>query len=138
MIFMYEFFEHPADIGIRGIGKTLEEAFIEAGKALFALMCNIEKIEKKKKIKLFCEAYDTESLFVEFLNTLIYLKDTENMVFCDFIITIRGNRLDGVAFGENYSPKKHGEGTEVKAATYSELRVEKVDGNWVAQCVVDV
>ena len=135
---MYEFFDHPADIGIRGIGKTLEEAFVEAGKALFTLMCDINKIEKKKKVKLFCEAFDLESLFVEYLNTLLYLKDTENVVFCDFILNIRGNKLEGVGLGEDYNPEKHGERTEVKAATYSELKVEKVGDQWIAQCVVDV
>ncbi len=45
----YEQFEHKADVGVRGYGKTIEEAFENGAKAMFSIMVNIAKIEPKKE-----------------------------------------------------------------------------------------
>ena len=135
---MFKFFEHKADIGIIGIGLTLEEAFAEAAKAMFSVMIDIKKVKKAKKVKISCEAQNNEELFVEFLNKLLYEKDVREMAFCDFEVKIKGSKLTATAFGEKFDAKKHRVKTEVKAATYSELKIEKKGDRYYAQCVVDV
>ena len=45
----FEHFEHRADIGVKGIGKTLVQAFEEAGRAMFEVMTDIKKIKPKTK-----------------------------------------------------------------------------------------
>ncbi|HED01096.1 MAG TPA: archease [Proteobacteria bacterium] len=134
----YETFEHGADIGIRGKGRTLEEAFSNGAKALFALMADLSTIEPQKEIQVECTAPDRETLFMVWLNQLIALADIEKMVLSEFNLTIRNNNLTAVARGESIDPQKHDLGVEVKGATFTMLRVFREAGYFVAQCVVDV
>lgn len=48
----YETFEHTADIGIRGIGDNLEQAFEEGAKAMFSVMYDINSIKPNQELKL--------------------------------------------------------------------------------------
>lgn len=134
----YGTFEHGADIGIRGKGRTLEEAFINGAKALFSLMADLSTIELKKEIQVACNASDLETLFMVWLNELIALADIEKMVLCEFSVTIKGNNLTAMAWGEPIDPQKHNLGVEVKGATYTMLKVSKKGDYFIAQCVVDV
>ena len=141
---MYETFEHKADIGIRGTGENIEEAFQEAAKALFSVEVKILNVDAKTKIKIRCDAANLEELLVEWLNALLAQASIHNMVFSDFKFKIKAKdtqyELDGFAFGEKLDVKKHEFGIEIKAATYSQLKVyqELETKKWVAQCIVDV
>lgn len=84
----YETFPHEADIGIRGIGKTIEEAFCEGAKAMFSVEVDIEKVEPIKKIEIKCQAQNIEELFIEWLNALLAQASINEMVFSDFGVTI--------------------------------------------------
>ena len=134
---MYELFEHQADIGIRGIGSSLEEAFSEAARAMFSVMINIDKVTPVKSIAVSCKADNDEELLVEFLNRLLTEANINDMVFSKFIVQIRNHELTGAAKGENLDLEKHEIKTEVKAATYSQLKIERND-KFIAQCIVDV
>lgn len=134
----FETFEHKADMGIRGYGQTAEEAFENGAKALFSVMVDVESIEGKERRDIHCSADDLEILFVEWLNVLLSVADSEGLVFSRFEVKIDGGNLTGWAMGEELRYEKHKPVVEVKAATYHMLRVEKVKDGYVAQCVVDV
>jgi SHS2 domain-containing protein len=134
----YETFEHKADIGIRGYGRTAEEAFQNGARALFSVMVDLETVEGNEKQDIECSADDVETLFVEWLNGLLSVADAEGLVFSDFGVKIEENRLKGWALGERLDCEKHNPVVEVKAATYHMLKVEKTDDLYIAQCVVDV
>ena len=139
----YEQFEHQADVGIRGYGETLEEAFENGAKAMFNVMVDLEKVESEKEIKIECEASNLEELFIEWLNKLLSEAGIENLVFSDFkmgeIKKMNSSyKLLGLAMGEKLDPKKHEPKVEVKAATYSQLKVEKKGNQYVVQTIVDV
>ena len=139
----YEYKEHEADVGIVGIGETLEEAMEEGAKGMFAFMVNIEKVKSVKTIKIECDAPDEASLFVEFLNELLSRKDIENMFFSKFdikkIIKTKENiKLTADVSGEEINLERHEPKTEVKAATYSGMNFEKKNGKFYLQCVIDV
>lgn len=138
----YETFEHGADIGIRGIGRTLEEAFVNAAKALFSLMViNLHEVKPQKEVSLSAEGETEEELFLDWLNRLLSVADMEGLIFSDFgcQITRQENlSLSGWARGEPVDPERHELGEEVKGATYTMLKVKKEGDLWVAQCVVDV
>ncbi len=139
---MFELFEHKADVGVRGFGRTLEEAFEECAKSMFSVMVDLGEVEAKEPVKMEVEAADKEQLLVNFLNELLYLQDVKEMMFNRFDLYITDGtgkwRLEGKAFGERINKEKHEFKTEVKAASYHQLKVEKQAGKWVAQCVIDV
>ena len=62
----YRYFEHEADVGIIGLGTTLEKAFEEAAKAVFNTEVEIKTVEPKQKIYIECSAENEEELFIEF------------------------------------------------------------------------
>lgn len=139
----YEQFEHKADVGIRGFGQTIEEAFENGAKSMFNLMVNLEKVEKKKEVKIECQAQNLEELFVEWLNNLLTETGIKNLIFSDFLVKEikkddSGFRLFGLAKGEEINPEKHQTKIEVKAATYSQLKVEKKGNQYMVQTIVDV
>ena len=137
----YENFEHKADIGIRGRGKSMEIAFEEAAKAMFNVEVDVEKVKPSKQVKIAVEADNIEELLVEWLNALLSQASLQSMVFSKFkvkIINGRNVKLKGLAKGEKLDVIRHNVKDEVKGATYSQLKVYKTKGVWIAQCIVDV
>ncbi|MCK4310421.1 MAG: archease [Methanomicrobia archaeon] len=137
----YELLEHEADIGIRGYGNTIEEAFETGARAMFSIMIDLETVKSEKNVKIKCEAPDIEALFVEWLNELLTKKDLEEMSFSRFEVKIYKDdiyRLEGTASGERFDQKKHKPKLEVKGATYSGLKIGKKDEKIFIQCIVDV
>ena len=63
-------FEHGADVGIRGKGKSLSEAFENGAKSMFSLLVeDLDTITPEKSVIISCESYDLEGLFVAWLNS---------------------------------------------------------------------
>jgi SHS2 domain-containing protein len=135
----WEHYPHPADMGIRGFGPNLASAFEQAALALTAVITDLQTIESKEKVEINCQEQDNELLFVGWLNALLYEMATRRMLFGKFEVRIRNGRLNANAWGEAINIEKHNPTVEVKAATYGDLKVKQdKDGNWMAQCVVDV
>jgi len=135
----WEHFAHDADIGIRGAGATPAAAFEQAALALTGLVTDPGIVETRQCIDLTCEAPDTELLFADWINALIYEMSVRKMLFSRFAVTIDGTKLKAQAWGEPVDRDRHQPVVEPKGATYTELRVaEQAPGQWIAQCVVDV
>ena len=135
----WEHFPHQADIGIRGLGRSMEEAFEAAAVALIAVIAEPQNIVPASKVNVYCHGPNEEMLLVDWLNALIYEMATRKMLFRRFEVRIAGQELRGMAWGEPLNPEKHTPAVEVKAATYTCLRVGRNEnGVWLAQCVVDV
>lgn len=135
----WETFPHMADIGIRGFGKSPREALIAVSYALIAVITDPQKVDPKKSLTLCCEADSYDLLLYDWLNSLIFKMATENMLFCRFDITLNLPVLRGVVWGETVDREKHSPAVEIKGATFSELFFGQAkDGQWIAQCIVDV
>lgn len=135
----FEHFVHGADIGIRGIGPTLEEAFAQTARALTAVMVDPEQVAPREPVTIAVSAPDEETMLVDWLNALLFETATRHMLFSRFAVRIAGNRLEATAWGEPIDPLRHQPAVEVKGATMTELAVRRQpDGTWLAQCVVDV
>jgi tRNA nucleotidyltransferase (CCA-adding enzyme) len=78
-------------------------------------------------------------LLADWLNAVIYEMTTRSMVFGRFEVAIDGPKLTGRAAGERIDRQRHAPVVEPKGATFTELGVNQdEEGQWVAQCVVDV
>jgi SHS2 domain-containing protein len=134
----WEHFPHDADVGIRGRGSTLEEAFEQAALALTGIVTDVE-IENRTLVEVECDAEDVEILLVEWLNTIIYEMAVRNMIFGAFKVTIDDLHLRGTMWGEPLDQTKHAPACEPKGATYTALRIaQEPDGTWSAGCIIDV
>jgi SHS2 domain-containing protein len=134
----WEHFPHSADVGIRGHGATLAEAFEQAALALTGIVTDAE-IEPRTLAEVACEASDLEVLFVEWLNAIIYEMAVRSMIFGRFKVTLTDTGLCGTLWGEPVDQAKHTPACEPKGATYTALRVaQEPDGTWSAACIIDV
>jgi tRNA nucleotidyltransferase (CCA-adding enzyme) len=134
-----EHFAHDADIGVRGIGATKEEAFEQAALALTAVITAPHTLRAQEKVEIVCEAPDDELLLVDWLNALVYEMATRKLLFGRFEVHLNGHRLHARAWGEKIDVARHQPAVEVKGATLTCLYVgQEASGAWVAQCVVDV
>jgi SHS2 domain-containing protein len=134
----WEHFAHDADVGVRGIGPTREAAFEQGALALMHAIGDPARIEPREVVEIACDAPDDALLFVDWLNALVFEAATRAMLFSRFEVTIDGSRLRGRAWGEPIDSARHDLGVEVKGATYTDLKVARHEGGWLAQCVVDV
>ena len=131
------YFEHDADIGIRGRGDTLEESFESAACAMFAIMTDLSTVRRERSVPLVFEEADIELALVRWLNLLLATARENGMVFAQFRLERDGVVWRGSASGELWRRELE-RGTEVKGATLTMLKVEQRDGRWEARCVVDV
>ncbi|MDH5527009.1 MAG: archease [Nitrospirota bacterium] len=138
----WEHFEHQADIGVRGYGPTVEDAFEAAATALTAVIVAPEQVATPLRVEVTARSADRELLLAAWLNAIIFEMATRRALFSRFSVRITadgtGDRLYGVLEGEAVDVARHQPAVEIKGATYTALKVVQVDGGWIAQCVVDV
>lgn len=134
----WEHFSHEADIGVRGVGATVEEAFEMAGVALTAVITDPDSVKATQEILIMCSAPDIEILLVDWLNAIIYEIDVNHMLFSYFSVEIKDLKLTAKIRGEAIDRSKHHPAVDVKGATMTELKVEQKNHQWLAQCVIDV
>lgn len=126
-------------MGIRGIGSTRDQAFEQAALAMTAVITDPTLVSAVEKVEITREAPDDELLLVDWLNALVYEMATRKLLFSHFEVHVKDHTLTARAFGEPMDTTKHHMAVEIKGATYTALRVaQESNGEWVAQCVVDV
>jgi len=131
-----------ADIAFKAYGKDINELFENSAMAMFNIMSNVSKVKQKIKKDVKCEAMDIQSLMFNWLNELLFLSDSESLIFSFFEVDIK--KLDEKKFvlnaickGEKIDEKRHEINTHIKAATYHNMKIEKNDF-WEAQVILDV
>ena len=134
----WEHFEHKADIGVRGFGNTLAEAFEQAAIAMTAVVTDPALVQATASISIACGDGDNDALLYDWLNALVYEMATRKMLFSKFDVLIDDGRLEAAAHGEAIDIERHQPSVEIKGATYTELAVYQEEQQWIAQCVIDV
>jgi len=133
----HEYFEHGADIGVIGRGASVEEAFVRATEAMFAIMVEPDAVQPRSTVTVEFEEEDVELALVRWLNALLAQARESGAVFCRFSLRHEGSFWRGTARGEPWCDS-HERGTEVKGATLTALSVRQDENGWQARCVVDV
>ena len=126
----YELIDHTADVAAKCFGENISEAFENAGYAMFDIITDAESIESKVSREIELEADDIEQLLVDWLSELLYILETEALLFSKFDVQLDGTRLNATASGEELDLEKHVLKAEIKAITYHMLEVNR-DENYV-------
>lgn len=133
----HEYFEHGADIGVIGRGASIEQAFVRAAAAMFAIMVEPDAVRPLVEVKVEFDEDDVEFALVRWLNALLGEARERGVILCRFELQRDGEHWHGLARGEPWRDA-HARGTEVKGATLTALSVRQDEQGWQARCVVDV
>lgn len=117
----YRLLEHTADAMVEAEGESLGERFVNAAYAMFDQMTDASKVSPKGEVRIELEAEGREQLLVDFLQELLFLHDTENLVFGEFEVDTDGRRLVARARGEQFDESRHPKRAVVKGVTYHGL-----------------
>ena len=135
----YEVFDHTADVGIHAFGRTLPELFIHAAQGMESLVVAPEQIRESVSREIAVEGHDIVSLLIAWLNELIFLFDTEYLLFRTFEINaFTETSLKGRASGEPYDAQRHELSSAIKAVTWHEAAVEPGDDGYKARIIFDI
>ena len=134
----FEFIDHTADVGILVTAPTPEGMFETAALAFTELVTNVDSLNLRLERKFRLHEDDMEALLVAWLQELLYLLDTEDLIFGRFQVDLQNFSLEATAWGEVFDPEIHPMKTEIKAVTYHQLEVEKSHRGWQAQVIFDI
>ena len=130
--------DHTADIAVESLASTLEEAFAGIAEGL-SRAHSPTSISGNKKFHLNISSESKESLLFDFLDMLIYERDVYNVLPTNHEVSItqKGDiwNLEGIYYGV---PLDTIDSREIKAVTYSDMKIEKTPKGWRLYVVFDV
>lgn len=140
MVKPYQRIDTTADVGLASCGAGLTELFANMAKGLFSLITPLPRVRKKVCHRVEAQASSHEDLLVVWLNELIFVRETEDLLFRYFkIISLDKNRLESVCLGEHIDQNRHVLKMEIKAATYHRTSIwQDSHGLWHARVILDV
>jgi SHS2 domain-containing protein len=132
----FEELDHTADVGIRAYGGTLDELFVNAAVGMFSLITDLETVKAVGEYAVKVSSRDPESLLVDFLSELLFVHETQKLLFSEFDAKVADLAVDARARGERIDRARHPLHMNVKAVTYHGIRVDPAGG--VAQVIFDI
>jgi SHS2 domain-containing protein len=133
----FEILDHRADLKIRVFGRTKEELFENAMLGMFGAAkyeTTKQLTNKQQTIKI--SSLDLPSLLVDFLSEVLYLVETEKLVFEKVEFKkFTENEIEATLIGK---PLKR-MGVHIKGVTYHDLNIhQEKDGIWQATILFDI
>lgn len=132
----FEYLDHTADVKIRASGKSFADACSHAARATTNLLTDVNLIKPNKQHSVLVKGGNKDQLLVDFLNELIYLKDTSGFVVCSAMLSQNDKGLVGTLYGDDIA--NYERSGDIKAATLHELKIEEKDGVTVLEFILDI
>ena len=134
----YKYFEATADIGFNAYGRNLNEAFENAGLAMFNIISDTADVAPSKEISFEVTSEDYVALLYDYLEELLFYHEIEFMLFSEFHVEIDENlHLKATIKGETIDWDKHERKTEIKAITFHKMDVRQSE-TVELQAIVDL
>lgn len=137
----FEYFDVTADIGFTAYGNTLNEAFENAGLAIFNIISDTSRIDSKIAKSFEITSEDEVSLLYDYLEELLFYHEIDFMLFSDFRVNIsksdEGYNLKATIKGEAIDWDKHERKSEIKAITFHMMDVKKTE-HYELRVIVDL
>ena len=134
----WELFEHTADLGLRVTAPDIETLFCDAARGLFGMIVERIPEQRGERIELRVEGRRNDWLLFDWLNELLFVFETRELLLGDFEIAFDGSGLRGRARGAKVDLARDRLLHEVKAITYHGLRVDRAADGWSAELIVDI
>jgi SHS2 domain-containing protein len=135
----YRVLSHTADTGIEATGYTLAELIEVLSRGMFELMARCEPSAERRRLTLRVDAPTMEDLVVDILSELLFHSETEDLVFCEFRVTLEPDVPAAIVETAGI-PVHEAEptGPPIKAVTYHDLVVEQRERQWYGRVYFDV
>jgi SHS2 domain-containing protein len=134
----YEVLEHTADAGIIAHGRTLEEAFVHAAEGMYSLMVDLDTVRETAVRDVEAAGAGRTRLLSKWLLELLFLTETEGLLFRRFEVHIDDGTLRCRAHGEPLDPERHALGAAIKGVTRHMMEVEEEDGGVRVRVLFDI
>jgi len=135
----FELIDISGDAGIRALGHSLEDIFLNAAAGMYSLITDPGSVVPRKSIEIKAEGASLEGLLVSWLNELIFHFDAYGFIGRDIHIHKLSNTLImSTIDGEDFVPERHSRGLLIKAATYHKLKIERKEDHWEADVIFDI
>ena len=171
---VFDVLEHTADLKFVAYGETLDLCFQNAARAMTSAMVEVvdsesypymgqinsrdaygineHKTDKheinKQNFEFESKDNDLDILLHDFLSEILFLFETEDMIFGEFLVRIKNKNIEktknkeyilaAVMKGEKFDPNRHKMNTEIKAVTYHDMQIKQINGLWSAQVLCDI
>lgn len=138
--------EHTADLAIEATGPDRASVLGDAALGLTAVLTGRDDVHgfgAGEERTFFVEAPDPEALVVAFLSELLWLSESEDLLWTGGGVAV-GTASDGGLRAEvtgnfvTHDPVRHGRGVEVKAVTYHGLRFAREGAAWRLFVLLDI
>jgi SHS2 domain-containing protein len=145
---MFRLVDHTADLAIAAEAATREAVLEEAALGLAAVLTGRPRAHElarpDREVSFRVDAPDEAALVVAFLSELLWLHESEDLLWLGGGVTITplpdgSLRLAAHGNAVVHDPVRHGRGVEVKAVTYHGLRFgREPSGAWGLWVLLDI
>ena len=132
----FEVIDHTADWALRVGGRDLSELFVHAAKGMNSLLVeNPDQVPLNLSKRLEIEAFDRETLLVDWLTELAYWAEDEQLIFPRLCVDISNDRhlMANLRGGRAKRLQKH-----IKAVTYHDMEITETERGFTVYIVFDV
>ncbi|WP_148414403.1 archease [Haloferax sp. KTX1] len=130
--------DHTADVAVEADGESLGAVFAAVADGLTAAMCE-DPAETGDRFSFVVRAENREALLFDYLDQLIYERDVRGVLPAAHEAAVRREGDEWVvAASARGVPFADVDARDVKAVTYSEMRLAETDAGWEAYVVFDV
>jgi SHS2 domain-containing protein len=127
--------EHTADRALQVWGRQLPDLFVGAARGMTGLMADLDSLAAIELREVRLEGWDRESLLVNWLNELLFLAETERLLFVNYQFeSLTDTALVARVRGAHAPVTK----AAIKAATYHALRLVRDHAGWSTVITFDV
>ena len=149
----FELREHTADVGVAATGATIGEAFAAVADGLAAAQCD-DVPDGGDHFDVSARSESPEALLFDYLDELIYQRDVRSVLPVENAATVERSTAEGspadsepdgatdaewlLTGSARGVPLDRIRAREVKAVTYSQMRIEETADGWDVYVVFDV
>jgi SHS2 domain-containing protein len=134
----WEHFTRDELLGVRGVGRSMEQAFEMAALGLSALVTDPRRVDAHEELEVAVQSADHDELLAEWLRAVVGAMAGRRLRFQCFVVRLDGLNLFGHGFGEREGQERHGKAVSVTGATFTQVSVRQGPGGvWTAEALVD-
>ncbi len=126
----YKYLEHATDALIEVKAKTLEEAFVVAGKSVVDTIIDLNNIQEIEEKNIKVKGRNLLNLLYNWLEEIVTITITDGFAIRNFSVSIKKNKecqVIGKIYGEKLDLKKHNFKVEIKSPTFHLMEIKEDD-----------